>query len=152
VNREPAEQRLRKRTAYAVLAVAAPAAAAADGTSGPVLGVMQLVMGLALVLGLIVLASWLLRRFGAGPSSKGSLIRVVHAASVGPRERVVLVEIQDTWLVLGVTSGQINALHRLPRQEIAQLHQHAPQPPGGFAKWLADARRRQDPSGPDVSA
>jgi flagellar protein FliO/FliZ len=107
-----------------------------------------MVLGLALVLGLIVLASWLLRRFGAGPAASGSLIRVVTAASVGPRERVVLVEIQDTWLVLGVAPGRVNTLHQLPRQQVAQPGLQAPQ---GFARWFAEARRRQQTPHPGAS-
>ncbi len=101
---------------------------------------MQMVLGLALVLGLIVLASWTLKRFGAGATSSVSAIKVLTAASVGPRERVVLVEISDTWLVLGVAPGRVSALHQLPRQALP-----APEPGAqGFAKWLVEARRGQD--------
>ena len=112
------------------------------------LGVAQMVLGLVFVLGLIVLASWLLRRFGAGASAPGSLVRVVTAASVGPRERVVLVEIQDTWLVLGVAPGRINTLHHLPRQQLAP----ADLQPNGFARWLAQARQQQRATPPNTSA
>ena len=125
---------------------AAPAWAAEDAPS-PVFGVMQMILGLALVLGLIVLASWLLRRFGAGPAASGSIVRIVTAASVGPREKVVLVEVHDSWLVLGVAPGRVSMLHQLPRQAIVPAAQQAPQ---GFGRWLAEARRRQSP--PDASA
>ena len=134
------EHRRRDDWALAACALAAAPACAADGATGPALGVAQMVLGLALVLGLIVLASWLLRRFGSGPSSTGSLVRVVTAASVGPRERIVLVEIHDTWLVLGVAPGRVNTLHQLPRQPLSQAD---PQPTG-FARWLAQASRPQD--------
>ncbi|CDL41740.1 Flagellar biosynthesis protein FliQ [Citrobacter freundii] len=33
---------------------------------------------------------------------------------MGPRERVVIVEVEDALLVLGVTASQINVLHTLP--------------------------------------
>jgi flagellar protein FliO/FliZ len=137
----------RNRAVLAAFALAAVPAPAADGAAGPVLGVAQMVLGLALVLGLIVLASWLLRRFGAGPAATGSLVRVVTAASVGPRERVVLVEIGDTWLVLGVAPGRINALHQLARQQLAQPDGQ----PQGFAYWLGQARRRHQPPAPSAS-
>lgn len=139
--------RWRNRAVLTVCALAAVPAAAADGAAGPVLGVAQMVLGLAFVLGLIVLASWLLRRFGAGPAAAGSLVRVVTAASVGPRERVVLVEIADTWLVLGVAPGRINALHELPRQQLAQPEVQQQ----GFAYWFAQARRRHQPPVPSAS-
>lgn len=105
----------------------------------PAFGIMQMLLGLALVLGLIVLASWALKRFGAGVSSSVSAIKVLTAASVGPRERVVLVEIGDTWLVLGVAPGRVSALHQLPRQALPAPEPAAP----GFGKWLAEARRAQ---------
>ncbi len=136
----------------ALLCAAALAAAptwASEAAPSPVFGVLQMIMGLALVLGLIVLASWLLRRFGAGPAASGSILRIVTAASVGPREKVVLVEVQDSWLVLGVAPGRVSMLHQLPRQTIATAGQQAPQ---GFGRWLADARRRQQPAPPEASA
>ena len=34
---------------------------------------------------------------------------------VGARERVVLVEVEGTWLVLGVAQGRVSLLHSLPR-------------------------------------
>jgi flagellar protein FliO/FliZ len=37
---------------------------------------------------------------------------------VGQRERVVVVEIGDDWLVLGVAAGQVRALHTLPAQTL----------------------------------
>ena len=35
---------------------------------------------------------------------------------VGQRERVVVVEVGGSWLVLGVAPGQVRALHTLPAQ------------------------------------
>ena len=106
----------------------------------PVFGIMQMLLGLALVLGLIVFASWALKRFGAGATSSTSAIKVLTAASVGPRERVVLVEIGDTWLVVGVAPGRVSALHHLPRQALPAAEPAA----RGFANWLAEARRGRD--------
>lgn len=148
MNRTRRCRKWRDRMALAAGALAAVPSAAADAAAGPVLGVAQMVLGLVFVLGLIVLASWLLRRFGAGTASSGSLIRVVTAASVGPRERVVLVEIGDAWLVLGVAPGRVSTLHQLPRQELARPDAQ----PQGFARWLEQARGRQQPAAPSTSA
>ncbi len=38
---------------------------------------------------------------------------------VGPRERVVVVEVGDTWIVLGVTATHVNALHTLARPPVS---------------------------------
>ncbi|EEQ4061378.1 hypothetical protein GP447_004175 [Escherichia coli] len=53
------------------------------------------------------------------PQSAADLIRdehpqIIASASLGARERVVVVDVEDARLVLGVTAGQINLLHKLP--------------------------------------
>jgi flagellar protein FliO/FliZ len=66
--------------------------------------------------GLIFLCAWAARRFGLQRLGGGHLVKVVSSASVGQRERVVVVEVGDKWLVLGVTPSQVNMLHTLPAQ------------------------------------
>ncbi|WP_168013421.1 flagellar biosynthetic protein FliO [Halomonas salinarum] len=70
-------------------------------------------LALALILGVIVLGSWLIRRLGPNSTRAGRGVKVISSAAVGQRERVVIVEVEDTWLVLGVGGGQVNKLHDL---------------------------------------
>lgn len=82
-------------------------------------GLLQAGLGMLLVLGLIFACAWLARRFGLQRfGGGGQVVKVVSTASIGQRERVVVVEVADTWLVLGVTSNQINTLHSLPAQSV----------------------------------
>jgi flagellar protein FliO/FliZ len=37
---------------------------------------------------------------------------------IGNRERIVLVEVADTWIVVGLVPGQIRTLHTLPKGEL----------------------------------
>ncbi len=76
---------------------------------------------LALVLLIIFAASALLKRLQHRRQPAGGRLRVVSATAVGPRERVVIVQVEERWLVLGVGGGQINKLHELaaPTQETA---------------------------------
>lgn len=63
----------------------------------------------------ILLAAWVAKRFGFAPKTGSSKeMKVSASCSVGPRERVVIVDVQDARLVLGVTAGQITHLHTLP--------------------------------------
>ncbi|MCB1907752.1 MAG: flagellar biosynthetic protein FliO [Rhodocyclaceae bacterium] len=70
-----------------------------------------MVLGLGLVLALLFGALMLIKRLSLPRGPAASSLRVVGAAAVGPRERVVLVEVGDKLLVLGVAQGQVEGLH-----------------------------------------
>jgi flagellar protein FliO/FliZ len=81
---------------------------------------VQALAGLALVLAVIGASAWLMRRMQRIAPAKGSPLRLRGALAVGPRERVVLLEVEGTWLVLGVAPGRVSALHALPKGTIAE--------------------------------
>jgi flagellar protein FliO/FliZ len=67
------------------------------------------------ILLLILLAGWLFRRLGFAPQARNSkLLNLRASCQVGQRERVVVVEVDNTLLVLGVTAQQITQLHTMP--------------------------------------
>lgn len=76
---------------------------------------LQMIGGLLVVLTIILSITWLLKRFSLLPTTPSSTLKVVSATAVGQRERVVVVEIQDTWLVLGVAPGHVNKLYSLSK-------------------------------------
>jgi len=76
---------------------------------------VQMLGGLILVLALIGGITWLLKRFSLIPAGTAGTVKVVAATAVGQRERIVVVEIANTWLVLGVAPGRVNMLHTLDR-------------------------------------
>jgi flagellar protein FliO/FliZ len=78
---------------------------------------VQIIFSLLLVLAAIVLVAWLLKRMNMTQQGSGNLLKVLGGVSIGQRERIVLVEINDTWLVVGVGPGQIRTLHTLPKAE-----------------------------------
>ena len=87
------------------------------GTAVPSVGVgavLQTLVGLAVVVALVFACAWLARRFGLQPSARGQLVRTVGGVSLGGKERVAVVEIGDTWLVLGTAPGSVRLLHTLP--------------------------------------
>ncbi len=73
---------------------------------------ITVIVSLVLILGGFVAVAWFARRHLPGLGAQG-MIRVLGSTAVGPRERVVVVEIEDTRLVLGVGSGNVRLLHRL---------------------------------------
>lgn len=87
------------------------------GTAVPSLGVgavLQTLVGLAVVIGLVFGFAWLARRLGLQPSQRGGLVKTIGGASLGGKERVAVVEIGDTWLVLGAAPGNVRLLHTMP--------------------------------------
>ncbi|OJA78716.1 flagellar biosynthetic protein FliO [Burkholderia ubonensis] len=87
------------------------------GSAAPSLGVgavLQTLVGLAVVIGLVFGCAWLARRFGFQPARRGGPLKVVSSVAVGAKESATIVEIGDTWLVLGVAPGNVRLLHTLP--------------------------------------
>ncbi|WP_339502184.1 flagellar biosynthetic protein FliO [Pseudomonas silesiensis] len=95
--------------------VATVATAAAPAVSSGVAGQLtQLVFGLLLVLGLIFFLAWLLRRVQqAGPAGKGQVIELIGSRALGPRDRLMLVQVGNEQILLGLSPGSITALHVL---------------------------------------
>ncbi|MBN3728766.1 flagellar biosynthetic protein FliO, partial [Burkholderia sp. Ac-20379] len=101
------------------------------GSAVPSLGagaVLQTVVGLIVVIGLVFGCAWLARRFGFQPARRGGALKVVASVAVGSKESATVVEIGDTWLVLGVAPGNVRLLHTLPAGSAAVTG--APQGPG----------------------
>jgi flagellar protein FliO/FliZ len=93
------------------------AASASVGSAVPSLGfgaMMQTVFGLFVVIGLVFACAWVARRFGLQTGGRGGLVKTVGATSLGGKERVAVVEIGDTWLVLGAAPGNVRLLHTMP--------------------------------------
>lgn len=84
---------------------------------------IRLFGGLFFVLGMIMLAAWSLRRLQRRGRALGGgsrqLVHVVGYHTLGMKEKLVVVEIEDTWLVLGITPTTISTLHTLPRPATA---------------------------------
>jgi flagellar protein FliO/FliZ len=75
---------------------------------------LKMVLGLAVVLAVMALITWALKRFMPNIGSNNqSAIRVVGGVSVGSRERVVVLEVAGRWLVVGVAAGQVNGIANL---------------------------------------
>lgn len=103
-------------SSYSLVGVADTAAA-----PSPTMSVLKMVFGLAVVLGVMALFAWGAKRFLPGVASQPSVIRVVGGASVGSRERVVVLEVAGRWLVVGVASGQVTQIANLEPGNTAAL-------------------------------
>ena len=115
------------------VATAAAAPAVGSGVAGQL---AQLVLGLLLVLGLIFFLAWLLRRVQqAGPAGKGQVIDIIGSRALGPRDRLVLVQVGNEQILLGLSPGTITALHVLKEPvQVPSAEQASPE----FAQRLME--------------
>lgn len=121
-----------------LLPLAASAQAAAATTDGlGMIALVKVLFALGLVLAAIIAVAWLLRRVGP-PQQAGRLMRVLASVAIGQRERLVLVEIGETWFVLGVAPGQITTVHTLAKQ--AGVFDAPPQDVGGWLRRTVQKR------------
>ncbi|MEY0230605.1 MULTISPECIES: flagellar biosynthetic protein FliO [Providencia] len=77
---------------------------------------MQISGALGGIILLILAGSWLVKKLGLAPKQlgKSQLLKVKSSCSLGNKERVVVVEMNNEWLVLGVTAQSVNLLHQCP--------------------------------------
>ena len=104
---------LMSRMAAGGLLLAPNWAHAAPDTGGSLLTVL---LSLGLILGGFVAVAWFARRYLPGVGAQ-SAIKVVASTAVGSRERVVVIEVDHTWLLLGVGGGNVRLLHTLPKPD-----------------------------------
>ncbi|WP_339470669.1 flagellar biosynthetic protein FliO [Pseudomonas capeferrum] len=96
--------------ACAAASPAATTAAAPGSLSGQL---AQMVFGLLLVVGLIFFLAWLLRRMQGTAVKGGQVIEIVGSRAIGPRDRLLLVQVGKEQILIGHTPGSIEALHVL---------------------------------------
>ena len=103
---------------FIALAVSGAASAAESQAPSAMAGLVQMLMGLAIVVAVIGALAWAFGRMVRTPGGQSPLFRTIASTSLGPRERIVAVEVGETWLILGVTASNITPLHTLPRGEL----------------------------------
>ena len=116
-------------------AAAAPAPATVTSAPSSAGSLLQVIFGLIVVLGLLAGALWILKRVGGGRLAGGQVVKIVGGVSVGNRERVMVVEVADQWIVIGVAPGQVSKLADMPRREQQQGAAALPGAPN-FSAWL----------------
>ncbi len=103
---------------------------------------LQASLALAVVVAVLIGTAWLARKVSGGKGFGQGGMKMIGGIALGPRERIVLVEIGDDWLVIGLIPGQIRTLHKLPKGSAlpGDLLQDNEKP---FAQWLKGITERQ---------
>ena len=118
----------------------APALVTANPSAG---NLLQTIAALCVVLALLGVLAWVMKRFGPKAATGTAQLRIVGALNLGGRERIMVVEVGDQWIVVGASPGRVNALATMPRQAEAAgsaaggaTLETYPVASSSFAEWL----------------
>ncbi|WP_172437617.1 flagellar biosynthetic protein FliO [Acidithiobacillus marinus] len=104
------------------------------------MAIMQLFAALLFVLAIFFVVIWMLKRFQPGSlGSTAGALRVIGSLPLGARERLLLVQVGEQQLLLGVTPTGIHLLHTLE----TPLPETTSQSATAFASWLRTAMERR---------
>jgi flagellar protein FliO/FliZ len=122
------------------------AMAATEAASGvDVSTLVRMILGLGVVIAAIIGLAWFLRRLGGVGHNVGGQLRVLGGIAVGQRERVVLIQVGQQQLLVGVAPGRVQTLHVLEEPLEGPLEpkgsRHAGH--GAFADRLRRAMQQQ---------
>lgn len=81
--------------------------------------IVQVLLALGFVVALVVGLGLLVRRMNQGNFRAAAEIRIVASTFLGAKERIVLVQVRDRQILLGVNSQCINALGEFASPEPA---------------------------------
>jgi flagellar protein FliO/FliZ len=102
----------------------------------------QVALGLLFVLFLVVAVAWLLKRMGGLSITGNGALKILGGLSMGSRERVVLMQVGEEQLLIGVSPGRIQTLHVLDKPIRVDDKKNTE---SGFAERLNEAlSRRRD--------
>ncbi|QJE03351.1 flagellar biosynthetic protein FliO [Massilia forsythiae] len=118
--------------------------------SGPATGsLLQTLFALVAVLAVLAALAWFLKRYGPKAGGGNASLRVVGSLNLGGRERLMVVEVGNQWIVVGASPGRVNGLATMPKPDGAQANTGAnanandgavlaPHTPSAasFADWL----------------
>ncbi|SDI04716.1 flagellar protein FliO/FliZ [Propionivibrio dicarboxylicus] len=104
---------------------------------------LQMLLGLGLIIGMLFLGAYLLQRLNGGKTfGHSGPMKVIGGLMLSPKERILLIEINDTWLIVGIVPGQIKTLHTLAKGELPGLEVND----NPFGQWLKQfATRHHEP-------
>jgi flagellar protein FliO/FliZ len=101
------------------------------------------------IIAMIPVALWLLKRTPMGGAASNSMMRNVSALSLSTNQRIVTIEVGQgdarRWLVLGITPQSITTLHTMEPQGDVPAGNAMPMP--AFAQLLGKLQRQGSPKG-----
>ena len=108
----------------------------------------SVVVGLLAVIALIFGLAWFVRKIGPGALAGGHSMRVVSVLGVGPREKVLLLDVGGHQILLGVAPGRVSHLRDFDEPVIVENSASG----GEFSAKLKQLLRQNHMATKDVSS
>jgi flagellar protein FliO/FliZ len=105
---------------------------------------LQAALALLLIVALLGGTAWLARKVSGGKRFGQGGMKVIGGVALGPRERIVLLEVGDEWLVIGIVPGQIRTLHRMAKGNSLPEDDQPASAEIPFAQWLRSISDRRN--------
>ena len=120
-------------------AILSPETANAAAAVAPVVDATRIAefgVSLVVVIAVILLVGWFYSRLRVGTGRGGDQINVVASRPLGPKERLIVVEVAGKQLLVGMTASQLQTLHVF---EAPVIEAGKASPETGFAGRLRSA-------------
>ena len=138
-----------RRVAFIVLCGWSALAGAGTATeSAASVNLIQITLSLLLVVGVLLGFAVLFKKFGLNRMMNNGPfpVKVIGAVSIGNNQRLMVIEVNEEWIVLGVTAQQINTIATMPRQEAADIA--GPGNKLNFSTWMQSALEKYNAKKP----
>ncbi|MDP5254791.1 MULTISPECIES: flagellar biosynthetic protein FliO [unclassified Vibrio] len=89
---------------------------AAEQGQGPSLEIASSVLSLLLVIALIVILAWGIKRLNGGGLTQRHGLKIISQLPVGTKERIAVVEAGDEQFLIGVTAQNIHLIAKLEQR------------------------------------
>jgi len=123
-----------------------PSVAEATETATPAVSAgtyLQATLALAFIVALLLGLAWLAKKASGSKGLGQGGMKIIGSLGLGPRERVVLLEVGNEWLVIGVVPGQIRTLHRLAKGDSTAGDSQPLASDKPFTQWLQSVTERR---------
>ena len=100
--------------------------------------ILSLGLSMIIVVAAVIGLGWLYSRLRFNGGGAGDVIKIVASRALGPKERLMVVEVADQTLLVGMTATQVQTLHTFDKPVVAE---QAGEEVAGFADRLRTALR-----------
>ena len=98
--------------------------------------ILNLGVSMLIVIGVVIALGWLYSRLRISGGAGSDVINVVASRGLGPKERLLLVEVGDKQLLVGITAASVQTLYTFDRPVALEQAHHEQR---GFADRLRHA-------------